>query len=327
MPASAFGSVADAAAALAVAVALDLLFGDPPNRLHPVAWMGGGIGVGRRMLCRGGRARLLIGGAVVTLTMAGAAAAAGAVITALATRVGTAAPLIEGLVLSLLLSLRGLVVAARGVAAALAGGDLDAARAALAQHLVSRPTASLARDEIASAVVESVAENLTDAFVAPLCFYLAFGLAGAAAYRAVNTADAMIGYRDGALEWFGKVAARLDDALNFVPARLAAAALVGGAAIAGENAPAAVRVLRRDGARTASPNAGLTMAAMAGALGLTLAKPGAYRLGDGRPATAADVSRAIRVFAWAAALTLGALLVLDSLAFFLRGSPAPLGII
>src|SRR5207248_3000674 len=175
-----------------------------------------------------------------------------------------------------------LVAAARGVAAALAGGDLDAARVALAQHLVSRPTATLARDEVASAVVESVAENLTDAFVAPLCFYLAFGLAGAAAYRAVNTADAMIGYRDGALEWFGKVAARLDDALNFVPARLAAAALVVGAAIAGENARAAVRVLWRDGARTASPNAGLTMAAMAGALGLTLAQRGAYRLGGGR---------------------------------------------
>ncbi|HEY3097991.1 MAG TPA: adenosylcobinamide-phosphate synthase CbiB [Methylomirabilota bacterium] len=328
MPASAFGSVADAATALAVAVALDLLFGDPPNRLHPVAWMGAAIGVGRRALCRGGRARLLVGGAVVTLTVAGAAAAAGAVITALAARGGMAAPpLVEGVVLSLLLSLRGLVVAARGVAAALAGGDLDAARAALGHHLVSRPTASLARDEVASAVVESVAENLTDAFVAPVCFYLVFGLAGAAAYRAVNTADAMIGYRDGALEWFGKVAARLDDALNFVPARLAAAALIGGAAIAGENARAAVRVLRRDRARTASPNAGLTMAAMAGALGLTLAKRGAYCLGDGRPATEADVSRAVRVFAWAAALTLGALLVLDSLAFFLRGSRAPLGII
>src|SRR5439155_19699958 len=114
---------------------------------------------------------------------------------------------------------------------------------------------------------------------------------------------AMIGYRDGALEWFGKVAARLDDALNFVPARLAAAALVVGAAIAGENARAAVRVLWRDGARTASPNAGLTMAAMAGALGLPPAKPGAYRPGRGRPAPGADGSRAVPVFAWAAGPT------------------------
>jgi adenosylcobinamide-phosphate synthase len=192
---------------------------------------------------------------------------------------------------------------------------------------VSRPPTGLTPDEVASAAVESIAENLTDAFVAPLCFYLLFGLAGAAAYRAVNTADAMIGYRDGALEWFGKVAARLDDALNFVPARVAALGLVGGAAVAREDARGAWRTLRRDGARTASPNAGRTMAAMAGALGLTLTKRGAYRLGEGRPPEASDVARAVRVFAWAAALTLGALLLLDSLALFLRGGQRPMSII
>jgi adenosylcobinamide-phosphate synthase len=160
-----------------------------------------------------------------------------------------------------------------------------------------------------------------------VCFYLVFGLAGAAAYRAVNTADAMIGYRDGPLEWFGKVAARLDDALNFAPARLAAFSVVAGAALAGQDARGAWRVLRRDGARTASPNAGRTMAAMAGALGVTLVKPGAYRLGDGRGAAAADIARAVRVFAVAAAVALGALLLLDSLALFLRGGRAAVSII
>src|SRR5947207_5184706 len=128
----------------------------------------------------------------------------------------------------------------------------------------------------------------------------------------------MIGYREGPLQWFGKVAARLDDALNFVPARLAALGLVIGAAAAGEDARGAWRVLQRDGGRTASPNAGRTMAAMAGALGLTLAKADAYRLGAGRAATAQDIARALRVFAWAAGLTVSALVVLDSLAFFLR---------
>src|SRR6267142_1113941 len=166
----------------------------------------------------------------------------------------------------------------------LAAGDLDAARAAVGLHLVSRPTATLGPDEVASATIESLAENLTDAVIAPVCFYLLFGLAGAAAYRAVNTADAMLGYRDGALEWFGKLAARLDDVLNFVPARLAALGLLAGAAAAGEDARGALRMLGRDGALTASPNAGRTMAAMAGALGLTLAKRGAYRLGEGRAA-------------------------------------------
>jgi len=234
---------------------------------------------------------------------------------------------VEGTALWLLLSLRRLMEAARAVAVPLAAGDLEAARELVALHLVSRPTAMLGPDEVASAAVESLAENLTDALVAPVCFYLVFGLAGAAAYRAINTADAMIGYRDGALEWFGKLAARLDDVVNFVPARLAALGLVVGAAAAGENARGAARVLRRDGASTASPNAGRTMAAMAGALGLTLAKRGAYRLGDGRPPTAGDVGRAVRVLAWAAALTLGALLLLDSLALFLRGAHRALSII
>lgn len=289
--------------------------------------MGRALALGHRRLCRGGAARRFVAGAVLTLAVAGAAALGGGALTRLATGLGAARPLVEGAALALLLSLRGLVAAAREVAAPLAAGDLDAARAAVAFHLVSRPTATLGADEVASAAVESIAENLTDAVVAPVCFYLAFGLAGAAAYRAVNTADAMLGYHEGALEWFGKVAARMDDVVNFVPARLAALGLVAGAAAAGEDARGAWRTLRRDGARTASPNAGRTMAAMAGALGLTLAKRGAYRLGDGRPPAAGDVARAIRVFAWAAALTLGALLLLDSLALFLRGGYAALRII
>jgi adenosylcobinamide-phosphate synthase len=316
-----------AVTALGIALILDLSLGDPLNRLHPVAWMGSGIAAGRRALCHGGKARLFVGGALVTLGVAAASVAAGVALTALAARLGPARPVLEGLALWLLLSLRGLVDAARAVAMPLARGDIAAARELVGFHLVSRPTATLTPDEVASAAVESLAENLTDALVAPVCFYLVFGLPGAAAYRAINTADAMIGYRDGALEWFGKFAARLDDVLNFVPARVAALGLVVGAAAAGEDARGAARGLRRDGARTASPNAGLTMAAMAGALGLTLAKRGAYTLGDGRPPTAADVGRAVRVVGWAAALTLGALLLLDSLVLFLAGGQRALSII
>src|SRR5262249_58392917 len=107
-------------------------------------------------------------------------------------------------------------------------GDVEAARGRVAFHRVGGPTATLAPEEVASAAVESLAENLTDALVAPVCFYLVFGLPGAAAYRAINTADAMIGYRDGALEWFGKLAARLGDVLNFGPGPVAALRLVSG---------------------------------------------------------------------------------------------------
>jgi adenosylcobinamide-phosphate synthase len=213
------------------------------------------------------------------------------------------------------------------VAAPLAAGDLAAARQAVGWHLVSRPTATLDASGVVSATVESIAENLTDAFVAPVFFYLLFGLPGAAFYRAVNTADAMIGYHDGPLEHFGKLAARLDDVLNLLPARLAALALVVGAALVSEDARGAWRTWRRDGRLTESPNAGRTMAAMAGALGVTLTKAGTYRLGSGRAPEVGDIGRALWLFAVAAALAVGALLLLDSVALFLHGGRRAAGII
>jgi adenosylcobinamide-phosphate synthase len=149
-----------------------------------------------------------------------------------------------------------------------------------------------------------VAENLTDALVAPVAFFLLLGLPGAFAYRAVNTTDTMLGYREGALEHFGKLAARLDDVANLLPARLAAVSIV---AAAGARWAPAWRTLLRDHGRTASPNAGWTMSATAGALGVTLQKPGAYCLGDGAPPAPADVTRGIRLVRRAAAISLGAL--------------------
>ncbi|MEK7700413.1 MAG: adenosylcobinamide-phosphate synthase CbiB [candidate division NC10 bacterium] len=287
---------------LLLAVVVDLAFGDPPNRFHPVAWLGRALAVGRRLLCHGSPPALLFGGALVVVGVAALAALGGALVDAMALRLGPVGLALEAVALACLFSLRGLVVAARRVAAALARGDLDEARALLARDLVSRPTAGLDAGHVASATVESVAENLTDSFLAPACFFLVAGLPGVAAYRAINTADAMFGYREGALEHFGKVAARLDDLLNLLPARLAGCAIVGGAALAGVSARRALAVMRRDRRRTASPNAGWTMAAMAGALGVALEKPGAYRLGEGSPPPAEDIERSIRVFARASAL-------------------------
>ena len=211
---------------------------------------------------------------------------------------------VEALALKSMFSLRGLARTALAVAADLERADLGSARAAVGRDLVSRPTATLDAGQVASATVESVAENLTDAFLAPVLFFLAFGLPGAVAYRVINTADAMIGYREGTLFYFGRVAARLDDLLNLVPARLAALSLVAAAAIADADGRRAFTMMWRDHRGTASPNAGWTMAAMAGALGVTLAKPGAYRLGAGRVPTPADIARAIRLMATAAALAI-----------------------
>jgi len=289
--------------ALLLALAVDLAFGDPPNRYHPVAWIGQLLEAGRRLLSKGSSTRLLAGGAAVTIAVAGLAGAAGALVSALAARLGTGALLLEALTLTCLLSFRGLVGAARSVAADLGRGDLPAARRTVG-YLVSRPTAELDERQVASATVESVAENLTDSLVAPVCFFLAGGLVGAAVYRVINTADSMFGYRTGPLEYFGKSAARLDDLLNFVPARIAGLSLVAGAALAGESARGALAILRRDRCRTESPNAGSTMAAMAGALSVVLEKPTIHRLGAGALPIVRDIERSVRVLRAAAAVSL-----------------------
>lgn len=239
----------------------------------------------------------------MVLAVGALAALGGALVTRLAAALGVWGVLVEAAALTLLFSLRGLVRAASQVRAALERGDLDAARAAVGLHLVSRDTAALDAGHVVSATVESVAENLTDSWVAPACFYLAFGLAGAAAYRAINTADAMLGYREGALEHFGKLGARLDDLANLLPARLAALSLVAAARLVGADARGAWTAMLTDHARTASPNAGWTMAAVAGALGVTLEKPGVYRLGRGALPVPTDIGRSVTLTLVGAGLT------------------------
>jgi adenosylcobinamide-phosphate synthase len=268
-----------------LALALDTALGEPPAAVHPVVWMGKIIdGVAAR--APRGRAWQLLHGGMHAVLLAAVAALAGAVATRLAAAVPTSlATLIEASVLKTTFSLRGLADAAHRVEADLEAGDVDAARMD-ARDLVSRDTRTLDRALLASAAVESVAENAADSVVAPLLYYVGGGLPAALAYRAVNTLDAMIGYR-GKHEFGGKAAARLDDLLNFVPARLTAALLLAGAALAGGNLSMAWRVLRRDAGLTASPNAGWPMSVMAGALGVRLEKPGHYRLGA--PLPPADV--------------------------------------
>jgi adenosylcobinamide-phosphate synthase len=254
----------------------------------------------------GAAPRLLLTGAAVTLGVAALATAASIALVSFASTLGWLGVAIEAAALKSMLSLRGLGRAALAIRDDLARGDVGAARVAVGRDLVARPTATLGAEQLASATIESVAENLTDAFLAPLLFFVAFGLPGAVAYRVINTADAMLGYRDGPLLHFGRVAARLDDALNLVPARLAALSIVAAAVVVGADARGAWSALRRDHALTASPNAGWTMSAMAGALGVTLAKPATYTLGAGAAPGPADIARAVRLLAVAGALALSA---------------------
>ncbi|HEX9418026.1 MAG TPA: adenosylcobinamide-phosphate synthase CbiB [Methylomirabilota bacterium] len=298
-------------AVLLLAVVLDLALGDPPNRFHPVSWMGGLIAAGRRGADRL-PSPLLVSYGVALVAGATTVAYLGALaVQAVAGWLPWPVSLLtQALLLKSSFSLRGLVSAVWQVRDALASGDLAGARMALGRHLVSRPVDSLDPAATASGAIESLSENLTDSWVAPLCFYLVGGIPAAWAYRAVNTADAMIGYREGLLEQLGWAAARLDDLLNLVPSRLAALAVVAGACLSGERTAGAWRAWRRDGGATSSPNAGQTMAAMAGALGVTLEKRGHYRLGDGGAPAVGGIDRAIRVFGAAAGAGLVGVLVL-----------------
>ncbi|MCS7222043.1 MAG: adenosylcobinamide-phosphate synthase CbiB [Anaerolineae bacterium] len=299
-----------------LAYLLDRILGDPSNRWHPVAWQGRFLAwaeqrapiVGEdhpplHALQRANLRRFAWGAGALAVGMALSAGVAWSV-AHLAQRLPWLFHLlVKAGLLKLALASRGLDRAAAEVEAALRRNDLLEARRLLSWHLVSRDTSDLSAEEVAGAAIESVAENLTDAFVAPLCAYLMGGLPGVWAYRFVQTADSMWGYHDPEHEWLGKPAARLDDTLNWLPARLAAGLLTAATwLIEGRAAAASAWHTRRSQAHnTASPNAGQTMATMAGALRVTLTKRGHYTLAGGdaaiTPETLAAGRRLVRMAA------------------------------
>ena len=290
---------------LVLAFLWDRFAGEPPAAFHPVVWIGRLIGTLTRAAGRGTPSRDLLRGFAI--------AAAVPLLCWFVTKVALAGlretPWLRFVVSVWLLkstfALAGLAKAAQVVQNALQAGDLTAARVGL-RSLCSRDASSLSEAELVAATVESVAENASDSVVAPLFYDTLFGLPGALAYRAANTADAMIGYR-GAYEYLGKAAARLDDLLNLVPARLTALLLLLAGALHGCDLRAGWAILRRDGGKTESPNAGRPMAAMAGLLGVRLEKAGCYVLGDARrPLDPVVIGRAVRVLRTAGLLALAA---------------------
>lgn len=210
------------------------------------------------------------------------------------------------LLLKTTFAMRRLAIEALKVGRALGREDLAAARAVL-RSLVSRDTAQVDSRLAASAAVESVAENLCDSVVAPLLYFALLGVPGAVAYRVVNTLDALVGYH-GRYEYLGKVAARLDDLLNLVPARVTALLIVLAAFVTRQGGLRAWWSLLRYGGTTESPNAGRPMSAMAGALGVELQKVGHYRLGEPlQQLTPGKIQEAVAITALVAALWAGIL--------------------
>jgi adenosylcobinamide-phosphate synthase len=276
-------------------VALDVALGDP-QRAHPVAGFGRAVGALETRLYADSRAR----GASLSVVSVGSTVLLGR----LAQRAvrGRGVPLAALIAVATWTALGGASLGRAGdrVAAALAADDLDGARAAL-RHLCARDARGLTAPELARASIESVAENTSDAVVAPLLWGVVAGVPGLLGYRAVNTLDAMVGYRSARYRRFGWASARSDDLANWVPARVTAALTVVVAPCVGGGTRDALRAWRRDGARHPSPNAGRCEAAFAGALGLRLGGRNTYdgyvedrpTLGDGRPPAAADIHRAV----------------------------------
>lgn len=275
-------------ASLLAGVALDRLFGEP-RRGHPLAGFGRLALAAERLLRRGAP------GHALGNRLRGLVAWCLLVLPPVALATVLAHPVLDALLLGLALGGRSLAEHARAIAAPLAAGRLEEAREAVGR-IVSRDTGALDEEGVAKAAVESVLENGNDAVFGTLFWFLAADGAGALLYRLANTLDAMWGYRDARRLYFGWAAARLDDALNLVPARLTALtyALLG-------HTRTALACWRAQGARWSSPNAGPVMAAGAGALKVSLGGTASYHgapevrpaLGAGGAAVAADIARAV----------------------------------
>ena len=280
------------AAALLAGYAADLATGDPA-RWHPVAGFGRLAGAAERLAYAPSRLR----GAVVTATLVAAAAAAAELVARRSSRRATLVAVTWGA-----LGGRSLRREARAVGECVRRGELDHAREAL-RSLCGRDATELDAPALCRAVVESLAENTSDAVVGALVWGAVGGPSGVVAYRAVNTLDAMFGHRDERYRAFGWSAARLDDVMNWPAARLSAALTCLVAPLVGGSPIRTLATVRRDGPSHPSPNAGRVEAAFAGALGVRLGGPLVYKgvgevrpyLGNGRVATPGDIQRAARL--------------------------------
>ena len=286
---------------------LDALFGDPAWLPHPVVYMGKAISKLEKCL----RPRLpktpqgeLLGGAIVAFCLpVGTFLLTGLVCWGAARLHPLLGLAVQMFWCGQALAARGLVQESTNVYKELKKPDLPGARKAVSR-IVGRDTAELTAEGVTKAAVETVAENASDGVIAPLLYMLIGGAPLALTYKAINTMDSMLGYKNEKYLYFGRVPAKLDDAANYLPSRLAALLWVAAAAFTHNDAKGAWRIWRRDRRRHASPNSAQTESACAGALGVQLAGPAYYfgqyypklTIGDAlRPIEPEDILRANRM--------------------------------
>jgi len=268
------------------ALLLDFLIGDPKTKYHPTAWIGKLIAVLVPFSRNNSPKKELFGGILIVFVVV---AIVSTLLVALDFGISLLTIDIVSLVVSIAVSsillkttiaIRGMQKHALAVVDALEKDDLDSARNHLSM-IVKRNTKHLDKNHISSAVLESVSENTVDGITGPLFYYAIFGLPGAFVYRAINTIDSMVGYKTSLFRNIGWFGANCDTILNYIPSRLTGLVMILSALILGYNWKESFYIMRRDGKKLESPNAGFPIAALAGALGTKLEKINYYAVGDG----------------------------------------------
>lgn len=262
---------------LAAGFLLDAVFGDPLSKLHPVVLIGKFISFLDKKLYRKGSHEFLRGAVLAVMVSVVSAACSGAVTFLAAAAGGRICGCAAASVLCwAMLAARDLKRESTKVQAALEEDDLEKARSAVSM-IVGRDTERLDKDGVTRAAVETVAENTSDGVTSPMFWTALLGIPGLYFFKAVNTMDSMIGYRNERYMMFGRFAARLDDVLNFIPARISGLLMIAAAAVLPyADARAGFRIFRRDRKNSPSPNAGCSESVTAGALGLRLLGPAWY---------------------------------------------------
>jgi adenosylcobinamide-phosphate synthase len=268
------------------ALLLDFLIGDPKTKYHPTAWIGKLIAILVPLSRNNSPKKELFGGILIVFTV---------VVTVSTLLVGldfgislltidvislVVSIIVGSILLKTTIAIRGMQEHALSVVDALEKDDLDSARNHLSM-IVKRNTKNLDKNHISSAVLESVSENTVDGITGPLFYYAIFGLPGAFVYRAINTIDSMVGYKTSLFRNIGWFGANCDTILNYIPSRLTGLVMILSALILGYNWKESFYIMKRDGKKLESPNAGFPMAALAGALGTKLEKINYYAIGEG----------------------------------------------
>jgi adenosylcobinamide-phosphate synthase len=310
-----FGLLVDSVLIFALAFLIDLVFGEYPDRIHPTIGIGKLISYFKRKAKSPNSRVEKTNGVLMALTiMLIVAFPVFLLLFWLRTLpYGELLYIIVGAILfKATFSIRGMGQYTKPIAKALKQNDLAGARKWL-PYIVRRDPNSLNERQIISAAVESIAESTTDGITAPFFFYALFGVPGAFAYRVINTLDSMVGYKNAEFKNIGWFSAKMDTITNYVPARVTAYLMVAAAFILREDWRESYRVLQRDKHKTASPNAGYTISAMAGALNIQLEKQSYYTLGDDHGISHEHIPKALRVMTVTAAL-FGLVLVVPVLA-------------